>query len=500
MASAQLASAGAQDLEASGPEPKDYGATGDGNETSPEPAWSPVSFVLQLVIYGLAILLLLLVFVIPSPLIDPKGEGHHAEHIKQGRQMVMRNIIYGTLAAGCLAYLMHLLKQPLILGYLLGGLLVGPIGLRLIIDEKEIATMSELGLIFLLFMIGLELNVQELSHLGGKVFASGFIQFPVCVTLHLFIFALLGFYGLRVSDSGMEILYIAVCCGMSSTMIVVKKLQDKEETKTESGQISIGILIFQDMWAIVVLALQPNIADPRIAGIVRTFTVMLALICVTFLYAKYVMPVLLKSVSEVAEMKMVLSLCWCFFVCAAALLPFVNVSIELAALIAGASLATFPYTRELNQKIRYIRDFFITLYFVSLGLQIPYPTGHILSSACAVSLVVLAVRWVGVFCPVYFWGGDVQPAIASTLNLSQVSEFALVIAAIGCKQGHVPRQTLTVLSWAFVILAVLSSPLMDMMEHASAGRAISAVRKTQQRFANQTTGEEKDTNSQEKVS
>ena len=305
-----------RDLESSqAPQARGYGATdasdaSDASDAHAQPrGWTPVSVLLQAVIYALAILLLGLIFVIPSPLIDPNGEGHHAQHIKQGRQMVMRNIIYGTLAAGCLAYLMHLLKQPLILGYLLGGVLVGPIGLRLVIEEQEIATMSELGLIFLLFMMGLELNVKELMRLGSKVFVSGLMQFPICVVLHSVAFAALAHYGLPITESRLEMLYIAVCCGMSSTMIVVKKLQDSDETKTEAGQISIGFLILQDIWAIVVLALQPNIQDPHFRGIARTFAVMLALVCVTFLYAKYVLTALIMAVGQSAEMNMILFVC-----------------------------------------------------------------------------------------------------------------------------------------------------------------------------------------------
>lgn len=244
------------------------------------------------------------------------------------------------------------------------------------------------------------------------------------------------------------------------TASAVPCLQDKDEAKTEAGQISIGILIFQDVWAIIVLAVQNHLDSPRVFAIAKTFTIMLAMVSTSFLYAKYVMPVLLESVT-LPEMKMVLSLCWCFFVCAAALLPFVSVSMELAALIAGASLASFSYSKELVHQIRYIRDFFITLYFVSLGLQIPIPSSHVIFCATCISMVVLLGRWLGIFCPIYFLGGDVRPAVLSTVNLSQVSEFALVIGGIGYKQGHLPRETLTLLSWVFILLAVLSAPLMD---------------------------------------
>jgi len=415
----------------------------------------------QYLVYGMAIVLLGGILLYPSPLFCSEGEGHHSEEHTGGKHMMMRNIAYGTLAAGSLAYLMHMLNQPLLLGYLLGGVLVGPIGLQLIVDQHEIETMSELGLIFLLFMIGLELNMEELAHLGSKVFVSGLLQFPICVLLHLGIIAVVSYCGLQVGEGPLASLYVAVSCGLSSTMVVVKQLQDKQETTTAAGRISIGILIFQDMWAIVVLAIQPNIDHPEVLGILRTFITMLGLVGVAFVYAKYVMPRLLASASKVTEMMLVLSLSWCFFVCTAAILPFVNLSMELAALIAGASLATFPYSIELNAKIRYIRDFFITLYFVALGMQIPLPTIHVVLTALGATFMVLVVRWAGIFVPIYVLGGGGRPATITTVNLSQVSEFALVICAIGYEKGHIHKETLTILIWTFLLLAVMASYLIN---------------------------------------
>jgi len=416
---------------------------------------------LQYLIYGMAVVLLCGILLYPSPIFCQEGEGHHSHEHTGGKHMMMRNIAYGTLAAGALAYLMHMLNQPLLLGYLLGGVLVGPIGLQLIVDQHEIETMSELGLIFLLFMIGLELNMEELAHLGSKVFVSGLLQFPICVGLHLGIFAVVNHFGFEVGEGPLASLYVAVSCGLSSTMVVVKQLQDKQETTTAAGRISVGILIFQDMWAIIVLAVQPNIEHPEVLGILRTFVTMSGLVGVAFVYAKYVMPRLLASASKVTEMMLVLSLSWCFFVCTAAILPFVNLSMELAALIAGASLATFPYSSELNAKIRYIRDFFITLYFVALGMQIPLPTMHIIVSALGVTFMVLVVRWAGIFVPIYFLGGGGRPASITTVNLSQVSEFALVICAIGYEKGHIHKETLTILIWTFLLLAVMASYLIN---------------------------------------
>jgi len=421
---------------------------------------APLHPAMQVLIYILAVALLIIVFLVPSPLFDSSGQGHHARNDEQ-KHMVMRNICYGVLAAGACSWVMHMIKLPLFLGYLLGGVIVGPIGLQLIIDEREIATMTELGLIFLLFMIGLELDIEELSHLGSKVFLTGLVQFPICVCSHLAVFALIGFYGIEIGGDSLSPLYIAVCCGLSSTMIVVKSLQDKQETTTQAGKISVGILIIQDMWAIVVLAIQPNLEDPKFFGILKTFFTMAGLVIVSFGYAKYVMPRLLASVSRATEMMLVLSLSWCFFVCVTAIMPFVNLSMELAALIAGASLATFPYSKELNTKIRYLRDFFLTLYFVTLGMQIPVPTASVLGAAVWVAGMVVVVRWAGVFGPIYFLGGGGRAASIATLNLSQVSEFALVICALGHQRGHIQKETLTILIWVFLIMAVFSCKLIE---------------------------------------
>merc|ERR1719329_1538268 len=100
---------------------------------------------------------------------------------------------------------------------------------------------------------------------------------------------------------------------------------------------------------------------------------MILLVALSLAYAKFVMPAVFKEVSQSVELMLVVALAWCFCMCCFATLPFINLSMELAALVSGAALATFPYSAEFNGKIKYIRDFFITLFFVDLGVQIPAP-------------------------------------------------------------------------------------------------------------------------------
>jgi len=150
-------------------------------------------------------------------------------------------------------------------------------------------------------------------------------------------------------------------------------------------------------------------------------------------------------------------LAWCFFMCCLATLPFVGLSMELASLISGVALATFPYSAEFNGKIKYIRDFFITLFFVGLGMQIPVPSFAAVGKGLLVGVVVLVVRWVGIFLVVLGLGGGQRLAALSTINLSQISEFALVICSLGMNYGHIDEETLTILIWTFSLLAILSS-------------------------------------------
>jgi len=135
-------------------------------------------------------------------------------------------------------------------------------------------------------------------------------------------------------------------------------------------------------------------------------------------------------------------------------------SMELASLVAGVALASFPYTPEFNGKIKYVRDFFITIFFVGLGMQIPSPELSPILTAALIAVIVLCVRWLGIFTLIKLLGGDTRLAAVATINLSEVSEFALVICSLGMTYGHVEKDTLTILIWVFSLLAIMSANLL----------------------------------------
>jgi len=338
----------------------------------------------------------------------------------------------------------------------LGGVLVGPNGLALVDDYLEILTIMDLGLVLLLFMIGLEVDLHGLIHMDRMTCVTGFLQFPICAGIHLLVFWLLSF-GVNFGNGKWSLGYLALTCGISSTMIVVKSLSHKMEADTGAGKFTLGILIFQDFWAFMMIASQSNIENAGFLDIAKDFGFMGVLINVSFLYAKYVLPPIFQKASGSTELMLVLALAWCFFVCCGALLPFISLPIEVAAFIGGVSMATFPFNAELNSKIKYIRDYFITLYFVGVGMQMDMPTGEMIVCIICIIVVVLLTRWVGIFFVAIVQGSGPRLAILATLNLSQCSEFGLVVCTLGRKLGHIDDETMSIAIWVFAVLAGAAS-------------------------------------------
>ncbi|HET6802304.1 MAG TPA: cation:proton antiporter [Casimicrobiaceae bacterium] len=357
--------------------------------------------------------------------------------------------------AAALAFVGNWIRQPLLLAYLLAGVLIGPrIGFGLISDQASIETVSEIGLILLLFIIGLELDLKKLLAAGKPVLVTGVLQFPLCVALGLAFFIPFGF---RMSGGDFGLLYLAVCLAISSTMIVVKLLYDKFELDTLPGRITLGVLIFQDVWAIVVLGIQPNLLNPQFGKLLGSLASGVLLVAVTLVISKTVLPRLFRSVAKLPELVLIGSLAWCFIVCAAA--NAVGLSREMGALIAGVAISTFPYNLDVVAKVVSIRDFFVTLFFVALGMQIPMPTPALIGMALLASAFLIASRFVVVFPILRALRQGHRASLLPAINLAQMSEFSMVIAAIGLGYQHIDQRTVSLLIFVFAITSVTSTYL-----------------------------------------
>ncbi len=355
-------------------------------------------------------------------------------------------------AAAGLALVARRVGQPLILGYVVAGAVLGPhVGVGFVTDEASIELISEIGLILLLFIVGLEISVPRLAQAGRSIVVSGALQFPICAVLAWFAFGRVA----AATGGGFDRLYLAVTMSLSSTLIVVKLLSDKFEIGTFGGRVTLGILIFQDVWAIAFMVLQPNLTHLEPALLVRSFALGLALVTVAGLLARSALPVLFRAIATSPELMLVCSVAWCFLFAGAA--ARVGLSKEMGALIAGLVLAAFPYGTEVIGRIAGVRDFFITLFFVALGLKIPEPSGGELWLALGAAGFVVLSRFVAIFPIFAALRLDTRTAGVVSINLAQISEFSLVIVSLGAAYGHVGATVPSLVLYTLLLTSVVST-------------------------------------------
>jgi Kef-type K+ transport system membrane component KefB len=276
---------------------------------------------------------------------------------------------------------------------------------------------------------------------------TGLLQVPLTLGVGAALFLLV--------DPGYPALYFGVACAFSSTLLVVKYLQAQRRLDTVAGRLCVGLLIFQDIWAIIFLALQGSFSDPSVVPILETFGGTLLLGAIATVIARFVLPWAFHVVAKSPELVVTVALAWCFGV--GLLGVEISVSMEMGALIAGATIATSPYAHEVVARVIYLRDFFVTLFFVGLGMSIPVPDGAgVIGLAALVAVIAIALRLL-IFLPLlYVTGLDRRNAVAVSAKLAQVSEFCLVIGYLGLRLGHVDPADVSVIIFAFVITAVLT--------------------------------------------
>jgi Kef-type K+ transport system membrane component KefB len=361
---------------------------------------------------------------------------------------ILVDIGVAILAATVLAYGARLLGQPLLLAYIGAGLLIGPPGLGIVQNDHLIAEISELGLAFLMFIVGLEIDLK-------KLVSSGRVGAPVAIG-QVVLCSLLAFGAVRaLGFEGLPALYLGVASAFSSTMIVVKLLSDKSELDTVDGRLTLGILLVQDALAIVVLALQPNLQQPSLLPIVQSLVIGVGLVAGALAVARYVLPPVLRAVAKSPEILLISAISWCLLIGQLAVLA--DFSIAMGALIAGVTLSALPYTLDVVAKIRGLRDFFVTLFFVALGMQLELGAPRVLLAAGVLSAVVVASRFLTVAPMLAVAGYGLRVGVLSSLALAQAGEFALVIVSIGLALGQIDREVVSVIALTLVVTSTLST-------------------------------------------
>ena len=388
---------------------------------------------------------------------------------------LVHDIGLSLLVAGVLGVIFTRLKIPSIAAFLLAGMIIGPIGLKQVTDPVNVDTIAQLGFILLLFLIGLEIDFKKILGSGKSIIISGLLQYPLTILFGVLMVKLmiwLGIGGSMLAESPYAAVYMGVVIAGSSTLLVVKLFQEHFELDTVPGRLALGMLIFQDIWVIVAILIQPNLENPELGMIAMSFLGILLLSLFTVIIALSFVGRAFVWIAKTPEMTLLGALAWCFIV------VFIGVNLDhifvatygknfhmavgsgMAALIAGASIANLPSSTEIITKVATVKDFFITLFFVALGINIPMPESFdVIILAVALAVIAILARQFIFFPLFYFTGVDQRNAEVSSIRLAQISEFGLVIAFLGVQLGHLSPALTSSVIFAFVITA-LATPVM----------------------------------------
>lgn len=358
--------------------------------------------------------------------------------------------------ATLMALLMRKLKQPLIVGHILTGILVGPSMLHLIEDKHSFETFSEIGIALLLFIIGLELSVSVIKRLGKPVFLTAAAILATVGTIGFLV-------GSAFHFSTQEAILLGLAMFFSSTIIIAKVLSDKKEISRLNGQIAIGVILIDDIIATFALLFVAASSSGEALGPVEIGLLLLkgvAVIGVLALVATKVLPRVMKSIAKSQELLFLFALAWGFGIATA--VNFVGFSIEIGALFAGVALAHLPYAHQIGARLKPLRDFFVVLFFISLGENLNFSN---LSSAFVpaliISALVLVLKPLVVMTSLGLLGYTRRTSFKTGINLSQISEFSIILIVLAASTGMVSMELSAIVTLVALITITVSTYLMQ---------------------------------------
>lgn len=371
----------------------------------------------------------------------------------------MSNIFLEITLVICLAafltVLFRLLKQPAILAYILTGIIIGPLGQLQLHSQEVLQAMGELGITLLLFMIGLELKLSELKSVGKIAATLGIAQIIFTTLTGFAICQVLGFS--RVSS-----LYISVALMFSSTIFVVKLLSDKKDLSSLYGKISLGFLLIQDFVAIVSLVFLSGFKTATFEFSLATFVVVIIKAIVLFgiivYVSKTILPKLIDAIARSSETLFLFSIAWALGLSALVSSSYVGFSIEIGGLLAGLSLANASENFQIAAKIKALRDFFITMFFVILGTSMTFThLGNIWAPAVVLSLFVLIGNPLIVMIILGLQGYRKRTSFLAGLTAGQISEFSFILVFLGNSLGHIPQEVVSLVTLVGIVTFTLST-------------------------------------------
>jgi len=353
------------------------------------------------------------------------------------------------IVAAIFALIARFFKQPLILAYMLAGAVLGPAGLKLVSDQASILTLSEIGIAFMLFIVGLELDLKRLGHLG-------IISVTVGVGQVIFTFLIGYLIALSLHFSSTAAFYIAIALTFSSTVIVVKLLSDKNELNTLHGRAALGVLLVQDFVAVILLTILSG--NTFVGGSAVSFALMKAttLILIAFAGGIYILKYLFRFIAKNQELLFLFSVAWCFLL--ALLSHAFHFSIAIGAFLAGVSLANLPYNIEIISRMKSLRDFFATIFFVSLGMEMTFGSFKgVLVPVIIFSLFVLIGNPIIIQAVMGLFRYKARTSFLTGISLAQISEFSLILVAFAYGAGIITQKVFSIVAFVGVITITVST-------------------------------------------
>lgn len=354
---------------------------------------------------------------------------------------IFNELSYIIAVGAIIALIMRLIKQPLIIGHIITGIIVGPSLLGLTKSEDILETFSSIGVTLLLFIIGLGLSLRVIREVGKIAAIVG------ATTIGLT--TLLGYsVGLLINLNKTEALSIGIAISFSSTIIVLKLLSDKREQSRLHGKIITGILIVEDLVAaiaLMALAARGNGAsfDPETLGTLAVKGLLLTV--PLLLFGSYVLPRFHKLFAGSQEFLFLFAISWGLGV--ATLFGEAGFSLEIGALIAGISLASLPYTQEISSRLLPLRDFFIVVFFIALGSHLSFQNiADYMPIILIIFCCVVFVKPLIILITMGLLGYTKQVSFKVANALSQISEFSLIFLALGYKEGIISNNIITIIT------------------------------------------------------
>lgn len=333
-----------------------------------------------------------------------------------------------------ISYILRVFRQPLVVGYIVSGMIIGPYGLNLFHASEEIEVFSKIGIAILLFIVGMSLSPGAVKETGKVSIVVGTIQVMFTTIAAFFLMRGLGY---DVQSS----LIAGIALTFSSTIIILKLLSDKGDLHKLYGKMSIGILLVQDLAATLALIAVTAFGASAAAGGLGVLFVSLLLkglgvIVVLYGVGRFILPRLLASIATSQELLFVFAISWGLGM--ASLFQSIGFSIEIGALVAGITLSVSNFAYEISSRLRPLRDFFIVIFFIVLGAEMQLAgLSALIFPGIILSLFVFFVKPFIVLISMNMIGYRTRTSFMTGLSMAQISEFSLILTALCVSVGYI---------------------------------------------------------------